>query len=306
MLVNTKKMLINAQKNKYAVGAFNFTNIMQMKTILKVANDLNSPVILSASSGALKFIGADIIVSVAKTLEKQYNIDFAIHLDHGTSFEICKLAIDSGFTSVMIDASMHSIDENIKITNQVIKYAKMYNVTTEAELGVLAGVEDNIKNEKSLLTDPNESYHFIKKTNVDSLAISIGTSHGAYKFKGTPNLDFSRLKEIKNKINTPLVLHGASSLDNRLISEPFKNSGGKLENAKGVPLEMLINAVDNGICKINIDTDLRVSYTTGLRKALNNCSEFNIRKYQKEGLDQMSIIVAYLIENVVKSSNKNT
>ena len=306
MLTNTKKMLNDAKNNKYAIGAFNFTTIEQMQTILKIANDLNSPVILAASSSAIKYIGIQTIVAVAKVLETTYAVDFALHLDHGKTFEECKLAIDAGFTSVMIDGSMHPIEKNKELTKRVVNYAKPLNITVEAELGVLAGIEDDLVNKETLLTNPNEAVNFIEKTNIDSLAVSIGTSHGAYKYKGDPSLDFKRLKEIKNKTQIPLVLHGASSLDRDIVTKPFEKSGGKLHDTKGVPLDMTKKAIDNGICKVNIDTDLRISYTTGIRDKLKNPELFNIRDYQSFGLNQMTFTISNLIKKILRSENKNT
>ena len=287
MLVNSKKLLIKAKENKKAVGAFNFSTLEQLKAIVNACKKCNAGCILSTSEGAIKFIGIKNIVSMVKNEVEELDIEFALHLDHGKSFETCKLAIDSGYTSVMIDASNLSFEKNVKTTLQVVEYAKKYNVSVEAELGKLQGIEDNVSSMESVLTSPLEASDFIEKTGIDSLAISIGTSHGAYKFKGESKLHIDRLKEI-NKITKhfPLVLHGASSVNKDLVSK-FNLSGGKIENAKGVDDNSIVSAIENGICKINVDTDLRISFTTGVRESLKNKEVFDLRTYLSNGIKFM-------------------
>lgn len=287
MLVNSKKLLIKAKKNKKAVGAFNFSTLEQLKAIVNACKKCNTGCILSTSEGAINFMGIKNIVSLVKNEVENLELEFSLHLDHGKSFEICKKAIDSGYTSVMIDASHLQFEENVLVTKQVVDYAKKFNVSVESELGKIQGVEDNVSSLESVLTSSNEAKEFIEKTDIDSLAISIGTSHGAYKFKGESKLHIDRLKEInKTTNNFPLVLHGASSVNENLVAN-FNKSGGKMENAKGVDNNSIINAIENGICKINVDTDLRIAFTTGVRENLKNAQIFDLRTYLKEGIKTM-------------------
>ena len=285
-LVNNIEMLKNAQKSKKAVGGFNFTTLEQLKTILKVANEQNYPVIIQASESAINFIGIETLVAMVKAEAKNVDIDICLNLDHGKNFEICKKAIDAGFTNVMIDCSSKPMDENIEITKKVVEYAHPRNVSVEAELGALKGVEDEVCSRSSVFTKPEEALLFVNQTNVDSLAVSIGTSHGAYKFTGESFLDIDRLKQIKLIVNVPLVLHGASMVDENLLCA-FEKSGGNIGNAKGVSKENLQNAIENGICKVNMDTDFRLAFTTGVRNSLKDPKIFNLRDYLKCGQTEM-------------------
>ncbi len=285
-LVNNIEMLKNAQKSKKAVGGFNFTTLEQLKTILKVANEQNYPVIIQASESAINFIGIETLVAMVKAEAKNVDIDVCLNLDHGKNFEICKKAIDAGFTNVMIDCSSKPMDENIEITKKVVEYAHPRNVSVEAELGALKGVEDEVCSRSSVFTKPEEALLFVNQTNVDSLAVSIGTSHGTYKFTGESFLDIDRLKQIKMAVNVPLVLHGASMVDENLLCD-FEKSGGNIGNAKGVSKVNLQNAIENGICKVNMDTDFRLAFTTGVRNSLKDPKIFNLRDYLKCGQTEM-------------------
>ena len=234
-------------------------------------------------------------------------LDICLHLDHGEDFEICKQCIDGGFTSVMIDGSKHPFEDNVALTKKVVEYAHAHGVVVEAELGKLAGVEDNIKVDSKFATytDPEEAAEFVEKTGVDSLAIAIGTSHGAYKFSGDPQLDFDRLREIHKLIpDTPLVLHGASTVLPEFVDK-CNRYGGNIPGAKGVPEEMITEAAKYGICKVNIDTDLRLAMTAEIRKYLaENPKEFDPRKYLGPARDAISSMVSHKIRNVLKSSNR--
>lgn len=285
-LVNGNVILKKAQKKGYAVGAYNFSNLEQLKAILNASQNKNFDVIVQTSKSAIDYMGLDLIVQSVKTLCKDLTIDVCLNLDHGKDFDICKKCIDAGYTNVMIDASSLSFEQNVEITKQVADYAHSKNVTVEAELGSLKGTEDEISSENSLFTKPLEAKQFVEKTGIDSLAISIGTSHGAYKFKGESKLDIDRLKQIKSFVDIPLVLHGASSVDQKLKDE-FVASGGQIGNANGVSKQNLLQAIQNGICKINVDTDLRIAFTTGVRNALKDSTIFDTRKYLLEGMKLM-------------------
>lgn len=287
MLVNSKTLLLNAKENRKAVGAFNFSSLEQLKAIVNACKKCNTGCILSTSEGAIKFLGIKHIVSMVKNEVNDLDLEFSLHLDHGKSFEICKEVIDSGYTSVMIDASHLALEENVLVTKQVVEYAKKFNVSVESELGKIQGVEDNVSSLESVLTSPFEAKDFIEKTRIDSLAISIGTSHGAYKFKGESKLHIDRLKEINEITNHfPLVLHGASSVNENLVKN-FNLSGGNILNAKGVDDSSIKNAIENGICKINVDTDLRISFTTGVRNSLKDTKVFDLRTYLSSGMQSM-------------------
>lgn len=286
MIVNSIQILRNAKKNNYAIGAFNFTTLEQLKAIIKASEETNMPVILATSESAIKFMGLENIVDLVTNEVYDSDIPYVLHLDHGKNFEICKVCIDAGFSSVMIDASALPFEENIALTKKVVDYAHVFNVSVEGELGKLQGVEDEVRSKDSVYTNADDAVEFIKQTNVDSLAISIGTSHGAYKFKGESKLNIELLKIIDEKTNHfPLVLHGASSLSDNLLQK-FKNSGGEIKNAKGVSSSNLTDAIQNGICKINVDTDLRLAFTTGVRNSLNNTSVFNLREYLENGMKE--------------------
>lgn len=289
-LVNGKKILKHAQMNKYALGAFNFTNLEQLQAILSASNSLNMPVIVQASSSAIKYIGLKTLCAMVKAESEKVNVDVCLNLDHGANFEICKQAIDAGFTNVMIDCSSLPFEENIQNTKEVVEYAHKFKVTVEAELGCLKGKEDEVSNKTSFFTVPNDALKFVKATKVDSLAISIGTSHGAYKFPGESELDIQRLKEIKKLIKIPLVLHGASGIS-KALKDNFIQSGGEIGNANGVSEKNLVEAIDNGICKVNMDTDLRIAFTTGVRNCLKKATVFNLRDYLTEGKKEVEKIV---------------
>lgn len=303
-LQNTKKMLQQAYKKGYAVGAFNFTNLEQLQAILEVATEQNSPIILAVSTSAISYMGLSALVAMVKESTKNLTPAIALHLDHGKTFEDCKQCVDAGFTSVMIDASHLPFEQNISLTKQVVDYAKAHNVTVEAELGQLSGVEDEVNNAYSHYTNKEQAKEFVERTGINSLAISIGTSHGAYKFAGEPTLEIHLLKQIKSLLpNTPLVLHGASSIPETLI-QAFTAVGGELEGAKGVSENLLIQAIENGIAKINVDSDLRIALTTGIRASLQNKKEFNPRTYLTAGKDKMKEILTYKIVHIFKSNQK--
>ena len=286
-LVSGKTILEKAKREKRAVGAFNFTSLEQLKAIVSACKKLNTEAFLSVSESAIGFLGIENVVSMTKNETKNTNINFALHLDHGKSFKMCKTCVEAGFTSVMIDASKLCFDENVKLTKKVCDFAHSYGVSVEGELGKIEGVEDNTLSRESVLTNPNDAQNFINLTGVDSLAISIGTSHGAYKFKGESVLDIKRLKEINEKTNGfLLVLHGASSVNKELV-ENFSKVGGDLDSAKGVSDEMIVSAIENGICKINVDTDNRIAFTTGVRQSLQNPSVFSPREYLLQGICEM-------------------
>lgn len=282
MLVSGIEILNKAHKEGYGVGAFNFVNFEMLNAIFMAANEAKSPIIVQASEGAIKYMGIDMAVGLVKILSSRYpHIPVALHLDHGTSFESCKKAVDAGFTSVMIDASHHPFKENLEMTKEVVQYAHSKGVSVEAELGRLMGIEDNISvDEKdAVLINPDEAEEFVKTTKVDYLAPAIGTSHGAFKFKGEPKLDFDRLQEVKARTNIPLVLHGASAIPD-YVREAFLATGGDLKGSKGVPFAFLQEAVKGGINKVNIDTDLRIAFIAEVRKVVNaDNTQFDLRKF---------------------------
>lgn len=307
-LVTTTEMFKKAYDGKYAVGAFNVNNMEIIQGIMEAVVEEQSPVILQASAGARKYAGPMYIKKLVEAVVELYpEIPLALHLDHGETFEICKDCIDDGFSSVMIDGSKYSFEENIALTKKVVEYAHERGVVVEAELGKLAGVEDDIKvkSEDATYTDPEQAVEFVEKTGCDSLAIAIGTSHGAYKFKGEPKLDFERLQIISNKLKDyPLVLHGASTVPSYLI-ERCNQYGGKLDNTAGVPEHMLFEAAKMGVCKINIDTDIRLAMTATIREAfINDPSNFDPRKYLKPARDAVKEMISHKIKEVLGSSNK--
>ncbi len=314
-LVNTKKMFKKAMKEGYAVPAYNFNNMEQLQAIIRACVETRSPVILQVSSGARKYadqtllrymaMGAVEMVKVAKS-----KIPIALHLDHGDSYELCVSCIKSGFSSVMIDGSHLSFEENIKLTKQVVDYAHKYDVTVEGELGVLAGIEDDVQAEVSHYTDPAQVEEFVKQTGVDSLAISIGTSHGAYKFKVSrqediPELRFDILEECEKRLpGFPIVLHGASSVPQEWV-EIINKYGGKLENAFGVPEEQLRKAAKSAVCKINIDSDGRLAMTGAIRKCFaENPKEFDPRKYLGPARDALMQLYMHKNRNVLGSADR--
>lgn len=308
-LVNTKEMFKKAYKNKYAIGAFNVNNMEIIQGIMGAASELSAPVILQASAGARKYAGPIYLKKLVEAAAEENDIPIALHLDHGNSFEVCKNCIDSGFTSVMIDGSALAFEENMEVTKKVSDYAHKYNVTVEGELGSLAGIEENINvsAEKSFYTDPNQVEKFVKNTNVDSLAIAIGTSHGAYKFKPgqKPELRFDILEEIERKLpDFPIVLHGASSVIPEFVEE-INKFGGALKEAIGIPENMLRKAASMAVCKINVDSDLRLAMTAKIRKSLFEKPEnFDPRNYLSPAREAIKEIVKHKIKNVMGSANK--
>ena len=306
-LITTKEMFKKALVNDYAVGAFNVNNMEIIQGIVDAASIENAPLILQVSAGARKYAKPAYLLKLVEAAIEDTGLDIALHLDHGEDFDICKKCIDDGFTSVMIDGSKHPFEENIALTKQVVEYAHAHGVVVEAELGKLAGVEDNIKvNARSAtFTDPDEAVEFVERTGVDSLAIAIGTSHGAYKFTGEPYLDYERLKKIHSLLpDTPLVLHGASSVLKEFVDR-CNEFGGQIPGAQGVPEEMIRESTKYGICKVNIDTDLRLAMTAEIRRVLiENPAEFDPRKYLGPGRDAITKMVQHKIKNVLNASNQ--
>ena len=306
-LVTTKDMFEKSMKEGFAIGAFNINNMEIIQGIIDAAQKQNSPVILQASSGAIKYARIKYLMKMVEAAVEETNIPIAIHLDHGPDFETCKMCIDNGFTSVMIDGSKYSFEENVALTKKVVEYAHERGVVVEAELGQLAGIEDdvNVSEDDAKYTDPNQAKEFVEKTGCDSLAIAIGTSHGAYKFRGEAKLRMDILKQVKEKIpNTPIVLHGASTVIPELV-ETCNKFGGDIPGAKGVPDEILHEASISGVSKINVDTDLRLAFTGEIRKALvENPSAFDPRKYLTPAREKITEVVEHKIKDVFGSSNK--
>ncbi len=305
-LVTTKDMFAKALKNDYAIGAFNVNNMEIIQGIVDAAKIEQAPLILQVSAGARKYAKPAYLTKLVEAAIEDTGLDIALHLDHGEDFEICKKCVDDGFTSVMIDGSKHSFEENIRITKEVVEYAHAHGVVVEAELGKLAGVEDDVKVDarSATFTDPDEAAEFVERTGVDSLAIAIGTSHGAYKFKGEPYLDYERLKKIHTLIpDTPLVLHGASTVLQDFVAK-CNQYGGQVAGAQGVPEDMIREAVKYGICKVNIDTDLRLAMTAEVRKfIMENPAEFDPRKFLGPARSAIQDMVQHKIRNVLNASN---
>jgi len=291
----------------FAIGAFNINNMEIIQGIVDAASEQNSPVILQVSSSAIKYARMPYLMKMVEAAVETTDIPIALHLDHGPDFETCKECIDAGFTSVMIDGSKYDFEENIELTKKVVEYAHERGVVVEAELGQLAGIEDdvNVSEADAKYTDPDQAKEFVERTGCDSLAIAIGTSHGAYKFKGEAKLRFDILQEIKNKIpNTPIVLHGASTVIPELV-ETCNKYGGEIPGAKGVPNEILKEAGKLGVSKINVDTDLRLAMTANIRKVFGEKpSEFDPRKYLSPARDAVKDVVSFKIENVFCSKDK--
>ena len=311
-------MFKKAYAGGYAIGAFNINNMEIVQAIAEAAGEARSPVILQVSAGARKYAKQEYLMALAQAAIKDSNIDLALHLDHGADFEICKACIDGGFTSVMIDGSHHSFEDNIKVTKQVVEYAHAHGVVVEGELGRLAGVEDDVKvsAEDSSYTRPEEVEEFVSKTGVDSLAIAIGTSHGAYKFKPEqctrnaagvlvpPPLRFDILEEVARRLpGFPIVLHGASSVPQEYVKE-INSIGGKLPDAVGIPEEQLRKAASMAVCKINIDSDIRLAMTAGIRRVMHNQPEvFDPRTYLSVARDEVRKTVYHKITEVLGSQN---
>ncbi len=306
-LVTTKEMFEKAIQSDYAIGAFNVNNMEIIQGIVEAAQLEQAPLILQVSAGARKYAKPVYLRKLVEAAVEDTGVDVALHLDHGEDFEICKKCVDDGFTSVMIDGSKHDFEENIRLTKQVVEYAHAHGVVVEAELGKLAGVEDNIKVDarSATFTDPEEAAEFVERTGVDSLAIAIGTSHGAYKFKGKPYLDYERLKKIHQLIpNTPLVLHGASSVLREFVDR-CNQYGGEIPGAQGVPEHMIHEAVKYGICKVNVDTDLRLAMTAEIRRVLaENPGEFDPRKFLGPGRDAIRSMVQHKIRDMLNASGR--
>lgn len=306
-LVTTTEMFKKALNSDYAVGAFNVNNMEIIQGIVDAAIEENAPLILQVSAGARKYARSIYLTKLVEAAVEDTGLDIALHLDHGEDFDICEKFVDDGFTSVMIDGSKHPFEENIAMTKQVVEYAHDHGVVVEAELGRLAGVEDNVSvDERSAtFTDPQEAKEFVERTGVDSLAVAVGTSHGAYKFKGTPYLDFDRLEEIHQLIpDIPLVLHGASTVIPEFVDKCNKY-GGNIPGAQGVPEDMIQEAVKHGVCKVNIDTDIRLAMTAEVRKFLvENPEVFDPRKYLGPARDAVKVMVSHKIRDVLGASNK--
>ena len=306
-IVTTKEMFEKASKGGYAIGAFNVNNMEIIQGITEAAKEVNSPLILQVSSSARKYAKHNYLIHMIEAAVEDTNLPIAIHLDHGADFEICKACIDGGFTSVMIDGSKYSFEENIELTKRVVDYAHERGVVVEAELGKLAGVEDdvNVSTADSSYTDPDQAVEFIQRTGCDSLAIAIGTSHGAYKFKGEPKLRFDILDKITSMVpGYPIVLHGASSVVQADV-EKCNKYGGDIPGAKGVPEELLREAAKHGVCKINMDTDIRIAMTAAIREEFAvNPSSFDPRKYLGAARDSIREMVKHKIVNVLGSNNR--
>jgi fructose-bisphosphate aldolase class II len=279
MLVTNKDLMVPARKNGYAIGAFNVQNLESMSAIAEAATEEKSPVIMQITPSVIKYAGLAYISNLVKTAAQLAPVPVAMHLDHGDSFETAVKCVEAGFSSVMIDGSFLSFEENVAVTKRVVSVAHPKGVSVEAELGKLAGVEERSVAEKdAILTDPEAAAEFVKKTGVDTLAVAIGTSHGAYKFKSEAKLDLERLKIISEKISIPLVLHGASSVPQELVKKANKY-GAELTGAKGIPEDQYRKAIPLGIAKINIDTDLRLAFTATVREVLTNSPKnFDPRK----------------------------
>ncbi len=281
-LVTTKDMFAKAYEGGYAIGAFNVNNMETIQGIVEAGKKQQAPLILQVSKGARNYANPLYLKKLVEAAVEDSGLPIALHLDHGDSYELCKSAIDDGFTSVMIDASSLPFADNIKVTSEVVKYAHDHGVVVEAELGKLAGVEDevNVSDENACYTDPGQVEEFVSKTGVDSLAIAIGTSHGAYKFKGEPKLRFDILEEVSKRLpKFPIVLHGASSVIPEYV-DIINQYGGTMPGAKGVPEDMLRRAASMAVCKINIDSDLRLAFTAAIRKHfVENPSHFDPRQY---------------------------
>ena len=312
-LVNTREMFKKAMAGHYAIPAFNFNNMEQLQAIISASAEAKSPVILQVSKGAREYANSTLLrymaqgaVQMAKEIGWA-NPQITLHLDHGDSLELVKSCIEYGFSSVMIDGSHHPYEKNVEITKSVVDYAHKYDVTVEGELGVLAGIEDDVKAEQHTYTQPDEVEDFLKKTGVDSLAISIGTSHGAYKFKpGTdPKIRLDILAEIEKKIpGFPIVLHGSSSVPQEYVNMVNKY-GGKLDDAIGIPEEQLRAASKSAVCKINIDSDGRLAMTAAIRKVfVEKPAEFDPRKYFGPARDELKKLYLHKIKNVLGSDGK--
>lgn len=304
-IVTSTGMFKRAYDEGYAIGAFNVNNMEIIQGIMEAGKAENSPLILQVSAGARRYAGQSYIIKLVEAALEEIDLPVCLHLDHGQDFNICKEVIDGGFSSVMIDGSHLPFEENIALTKQVVEYAHDRGVWVEAELGQLAGVEDDVSVEHSVYTDPDQAAEFVERTGCDSLAVAIGTSHGAYKFAGEAKLDFDRLEKIARLLpNYPIVLHGASSVPQEIVNIA-NQYGAQIEGAKGVPEELLRRAAASAVCKINIDTDIRLTMTATIRKYMaENPSHFDPRQYLTPARNAVRDMVAHKIRNVLGSSNK--
>jgi len=314
-LVNTREMFKKAMEGKYAIPAYNFNNMEQLQAIVMGCAESGSPVIIQVSSGARKYANQTLLRYMAQgavemVREMKSNIPICLHLDHGDTFELCKSCVDYGFSSVMIDGSAHPYEKNVELTKQVVEYAHAHDVTVEGELGVLVGIEDEVASEHSHYTDPSEVEDFVKRTGVDSLAISIGTSHGAYKFKlkageSVPPLRFDILEEVEKRLpGFPIVLHGASSVVQKYV-QMINQYGGKMDNAVGIPEDQLRKAAKSAVCKINIDSDGRLVVTAIIRKVFaEQPGEFDPRKYLGPAREELKKLIIAKNTNVLGSAGK--
>ena len=306
-LVTTKNMFEKSINEKFTVGAFNINNMEFVQGIMDAAAEENSPVILQTSSSAIKYARIPYLKKMIEAGLEEHDIPVALHLDHGPDFETCKLCVDNGYTSVMFDGSKYDFEKNIELTKQVVEYAHEHGVVVEAELGKLAGVEDdvNVSSNDAMYTDPDQALEFVQRTGCDSLAIAIGTSHGAYKFKGEARLRFDILEKVKELMpDVPIVLHGASTVIPEYV-EMCNKYGGNMPGAKGVPDEMLHEASKRGVSKINVDTDLRLAMTAAIRQVFVETPEqFDPRKYLGPGREFIKETVKHKIRDVFGSSNK--
>ena len=303
-LITTKEMFKKAYEGGFAIGAFNISDLEQLQGVLKAAKAKNSYVMIQASMSAVKYAGPHTLVEMVKAASDEIGVDVALHLDHGPYMDAIKTCIDAGFSSVMIDGSHFDFEENVRITKEAVEYAHSKGVVVEAELGVLAGTEDDVTSDVHKYTQPAEAVEFVERTGVDSLAIAIGTSHGAFKFKGEAKLRFDILEEIQSKLpGFPIVLHGASAVDQNAVAT-CNEFGGNIAGAKGVPVDMLRKASSMAVCKINMDTDLRLAMTAAIRKFLaENPKEFDPRKYIGAGRDAIQAVVESNIDDVLGSAN---
>ncbi|MBE6911697.1 MAG: class II fructose-1,6-bisphosphate aldolase [Ruminococcaceae bacterium] len=306
-LVTSTEMFKKAYEGGYAIGAFNVNNMEIVQGITEAAKEVNSPLILQVSAGARKYAKHVYLMKLIEAAIEDTDLPICVHLDHGDSFDICKSCIDGGFTSVMIDGSKYSFEENVELTKKVVDYAHARGVVVEGELGKLAGIEDdvNVSDEDAQFTNPAEVEEFVTRTGVDSLAIAIGTSHGAFKFKGTPRLRFDILEEVSKRLpNFPIVLHGASSVIPEYV-EMINANGGNMPGAQGVPEDMLRKAASMAVCKINIDSDLRLAMTGTIRKYFaEHPDHFDPRQYLSPARANIKELVKHKIVNVLGSNDK--
>jgi len=312
-LVTTTSMFKKALEGNYAIGAFNINNMEIIQGVIDACETHKSAVILQVSGGAMKYARPTYLRKMVEAAIEDTGLDVALHLDHGSDLAQVKTAIEAGFSSVMYDGSHHEYEENVRLTKEVVEYAHSKGVVVEAELGKLAGVEDavSVSAADATYTDPDQAVDYVKRTGIDSLAIAIGTSHGAYKFKGEAKLDFERLESITKKLeqagmhNFPIVLHGASAVDQNFVAM-CNEFGGEIKGAKGIPLEMLRKAASMAVCKINMDTDLRLAMTGSIRKVLTqNPGEIDPRKYLGEARKNITKLVEDKITNVLGSKNSS-